>query len=195
MTEKPIIFSGPMVRSILDGGKTQTRRVINLKIGGGKLSAKAIGFTQSDQMPLCWYGHIAGGGPTDGFIDEFLCPYGQPGDRLWVREAFCRDLDRTLCYRADEVPYHAELTRWKSPRYMPRKFCRLFLDVKAVRVERLQDISEADAKAEGVIPDEWPRRHWSDYFVPAWESLNEKRGYGWSVNPWVWVVEFEKVAA
>ena len=206
MKERPIIFSGPMVKAILDGHKTQTRRVVNLKIGGGKLNAKAIGFTQSNQEPLCWYGHVACGGPTDGFIDEFLCPFGKPGDRLWVRETWRSHYHETpyshgIVYRADATKAlgagsHSDAYKWKPSIHMPRKYCRLLLDVTAVRVERLQDIIEDAAIAEGVdavsLEDAPRQATWSHRqdFAQLWNSLNDKRGYGWDTNPWVWVLTF-----
>lgn len=191
MTEHPILFSGPMVRAILDGRKTQTRRVV-------KFGTRPDGNT-NNEPPLN------------------ACPYGQPGDRLWVRETFA-----TIKWPAREpTPYgHTDVTyratanpavkvdRWRPSIHMPRKFCRLILEVKAVRVERLQDISISDAIAEGVeemarlVKNQheyyWVNDHTIDCtyaggFGCLWDSLNAKRGYGWNENPWVWVIEFEVI--
>lgn len=115
MTERPIIFSGEMVREILDGRKTQTRRIINLKFDGVRLNPDAIAFTQSRQNLRLWYIHAKHGSPTDDLFAEILCPYGQPGDRLWVRETLriierhsralpLEELNHLLMYRATHVP-------------------------------------------------------------------------------------------
>ena len=192
MTEKPIIFSGPMVRAILDGGKTQTRRVIKPQPPAGQYVA---GCSWNKSKFAFWKGSP---GKSCGCTCRpvHMAP-GYRGERLWVREAFTLidDMhgDNTVYYMADSD----ELGPWKSPIHMPRKYCRLFLDVKAVRVERLQDISEADAKAEGCngFDEDGIKFNAQTGFRALWNTINDKRGYGWSVNPWVWVVEFEKVAA
>jgi hypothetical protein len=152
-SEKPIIFSGPMVRAILDGKKTQTRRVVKpqpgaLVINAGKVSAHAKPAwrweTQHEQVEA-----------------PFACPYGKPGDTMWVRETcdFCAGdefvpvADRRIVYRADdEQAKPTTFGRWCSPIHMPRWASRLSLRITDVRVERLQEISEEDAKAEGVEP-------------------------------------------
>jgi hypothetical protein len=177
-TERPILFSAPMVRAILSGTKTQTRRVVK-------------------GMALLWL-------RPDGFTPEFtalpengLCPYGQPGDRLWVREAW-RAWPDGVAYRADisdadlADAVHAP---WRPSIHMHRAASRITLEITAVRVERLQDISEADAKAEGVtrpVPmlDDDPSTY-VDAFGDLWASIN---GPGsWDSNPWVWVIEFRRV--
>lgn len=186
-TERPILFSGPMVRAILEGRKTQTRRVV------------------TKPVVLDW---------LDQFLPEFvaapenhLCPYGFAGDRLWVRETFAGD---NLCgwvYRADHPNADIKagelddgeqsLRRWVPSIHMPREASRLKLEVTGVRIERLQDISEADAKAEGVCcapghPHGAADQH-RGAFRALIESLNGKRGFGWATNPWMWVVEFRVV--
>lgn len=211
MKERPILFNGAMVLAILKRWKTNTRRVVNLRIGGGNLVAKAIGFTQSDQRPEIWYGHIKGGSATDGFLGEFTCPYGKAGDQLWVRETWAvhwmyndirprdvlnTDQFPTIAYRASYKDSGSKWGKWRPSIHMPRWACRIELVVKSVRVERLNSISEEDARAEGVY-------HGSQLgpldicarplFKSLWDSINEKRGYGWEKNPWVWVIEFEKI--
>lgn len=158
--ERPIMFSAPMVRAILAGRKTQTRRVVR-------------------------------------FLPPRPCPYGVPGDRLWVRETWCADgLDDGSAplyhFRADGD--HDPEATWRPSIFMPRTACRIVLDVTGVRIERVQDISEADAKAEGpeLLPDpmqDTPRR-WRDSYRTLWDSINGKRA-PWDSNPWVWVVEFK----
>lgn len=190
MTEHPIIFSGPMVRAILEGRKTQTRRPIKKPI------------------ILDWLGQ---------FLTEFvaspanhLSPYGYAGDRLWVRETHAGD---NLCgwvYRADHPTADIKagelddgeqsLRRWTPAIHMKREACRLRLDVTAVRIERLLDITKDDAIAEGMeIPQlEAGAIHYVDgargAYGVLWDKLNAKRGYGWVTNPWVWVIGF-KVAS
>jgi hypothetical protein len=162
MTEHPILFTGEMVRAILAGRKTQTRRVVRLDgYDGGDLYEN-----------------------RDGDIDDVrcYCPYGRAGDRLWVREGFYQSpITPEVRFKAD-----CEMRGWRPMPsiYMPRSICRLFLTVKAVRIEQVQDISEADAVAEGCVD-------LSD-FRRLWEKINAKRGFGWRVNPWVWVVDFER---
>ena len=180
MNERPILFSAPMVRAILAGTKTQTRRVVK---------PQAIGQ---------W-------GPV------VPCPYGQPGDRLWVRESLAYDSERGHYYAATEpgtlgnpsgrtyVDYDNETPAIGLPArsipciHMPRWASRITLEFTAVRVERLQDISEADAVAEGVrnslhLPG---GRFARENFEHLWWTIN---GDGsWDANPWVWVVEFRRL--
>ncbi|BDD93501.1 hypothetical protein PanNE5_29410 [Pandoraea sp. NE5] len=194
--ERPILFSAPMVRAILDGSKTQTRRVM------------------TDRHR--WHFESIG--------DLALCPFGMPSDRLWVRETWgvadewlhecVTEPPRTIAYRANLAahnfdPAYAvntsdwgwERMRWRPSIHMPRWASRITLEVTGVRVERLQDISDKDCIAEGIglngaaegvllsgdLPESLPRAMYRD----LWESI-----YGtgsWSENPWVWVGGFERV--
>jgi hypothetical protein len=176
--ERPILFSAPMVRALLDGRKTQTRRIV--KGTAAEWLADPIGFLPE---------FVADPG-------NHLCPYGVPGDLLWVREAFaylsdCRHNDpgtRALAegcfYRADDGATQSDISRWRPSIHMPRFLSRLTLRITDVRVERLQDISEADAVAEGLyksFPDdadrEWFKHHREDEgHVPAaaeWADLEQ----------------------
>jgi hypothetical protein len=218
MKERPIIFSAPMVRAILAGTKTQTRRVVRpqppeiLPAYAPKVywPARDRHMTHGDpdgaaylqfERPGDYDGaHVMRGG------FGFRCPYGQPGDRLWVREAWKVDLNHKF-YRADEQR-PGELTsamRWVHSIHMPRWASRITLEVTAIRVERLQDISEADAQAEGVTPKWEPGcsgrlmdalggfsfRPAASAYAELWEQIH---GPGsWDANPWVWVVEFRRV--
>lgn len=181
MKERPILFSGPMVLAILEGRKTQTRRVVKLD-----------GFCGDPVYET-----------RDGdLVDPLsLCPYGQSGDRLWVREThgFVGGDRRFLQYAADFGGVHEEagVPRWLPSIHMPRRASRLTLEIKSVRVERLQDISEADAKAEGVCcapghPHGSKDQH-KGAFQKLWDSLNADRGFGWTKNPYVWVMEFRPI--
>ena len=198
MAEKPILFSGEMVRAILDGRKTQTRRVIKQMadaVPGYDVAEEKLWVDQAH-----WY--------------EVTSPYGRPGDRLWVRETW--QAQSTTGEWWHEVPKRErELHNWSiidratnedfnPPKwipsiFMPRWASRILLEVTAVRVERLQDISEDDAVAEGVAATPFTPHGWDkedvhrDGFRVLWDSINRKRGYGWDVNPFVWVVEFKQV--
>ena len=229
MKGRPILFSGPMVRAISEGRKTHTRRII-----------KPQPDTIRSGKPF-----TVGGLPTSPII----CPYGRPGDRLWVRENFWQAGDyhatypdddqgawfgsRRVFYSADGTPPNepnnhypnglrngkysaAEPNRiWRSRPsiHMPRWASRITLEITDVRVEQLQDISEEDAKSEGIncyqfYPDDgWPLcngyTHVPDdgecglhdtavsAFGKLWESINSENS--WSLNPWVWVVEFKRI--
>ncbi|MGJ5858285.1 hypothetical protein [Serratia sp. G204Y] len=218
MKERPVIFNGEMVRAILDGRKTQTRRTLNWKRQPYTEMAE-----RDDGSLWPW----AEDGERGGDI-WFSCPFGEVGDRLWVRETFAghyldddqiqdikdgRDKAEDLCeYRADYSDDADCVDGWTPSIHMPRWASRITLEITAVRVERLNDISEEDARAEGVraiennfgngpaycdylLPNlndtaEWYNRA-SDSFKSLWKSI-----YGvenWRANPWVWVIEFRRV--
>jgi len=234
MKERPILFSKPMVNAILEGRKTQTRRIIKAdwdwastcrECGGTGKTYLSAGEFSSQNCRTC--------------EREPACPYGKVGDRLWVRETWKPDENGNTCcitYAADEQKIDIENTseaadRWLSVRkpneqyprmepakwrpsiHMPRWASRIDLEITNVRVERLNDISEQDAAAEGIVIDifnqgEPPKHGHFDClrkYVPAfgefdparykffrlWESIN---GTGsWNQNPWVWVIEFKRV--
>lgn len=202
MKERPIIFSAPMVRAILEGRKTMTRRVV--KPQPKWVADPSIPFKTSGADP-------------SGII---LCPYGQPGAHLYVKETFrlwdselcgcgsdrcyCPP-DRTPIYRADEPHKTAaeELGPWKPSIFMPRKYSRITLEITGVRVERLQAITGKDVFAEGVDNGASNPAMGVRYenmqrmaFEDLWQSLNAKRpGCSWDDNPFVWVVEFKRVEA
>ena len=219
MKERPILFSAPMVRALLDGSKTQTRRIVKPQWA----DVDAV-----SQMPcLDRYLKCVVSGDSGIWEDEHglnerrKCPYGVPGDRIWVRETWKLarygyygpppaspedSASAMVQYRADDakqlVPAGdvkmAKMTgAWRPSIFMPRWASRLTLEVTAVRVERLQEISEEDAKAEGVRADSWDypvsTRPATSAYRTLWDSLNAKRGYGWAVNPWVWKISFRRV--
>ncbi len=199
MSERPILFSGPMVRAILEGRKTQTRRVVADRLLWRVMPPEHESF----QLDL-----------------RILCPYGATGDRLWVKESIrhlgtyvngALELDESV-YVADGEQTAADAWPWKL-KTLPAMFCpkglsRLTLEVKAVRVERLQEISENDCEAEGIERLTGNGPNFASYLVPGlghfnfptmvgayrelWDGINAKRGHSWETNPWVWVVEFER---
>ncbi|MDR5800669.1 hypothetical protein [Caballeronia sp. LZ001] len=235
MKERPLAFSAPMVRAILDGRKTQTRRVVKLPhanslgqwepttIGGRNGGCTKDGQAIPEQGAI-WHTRTA---------DTLVCPYGQPGDRLWVRETWqgplfdsenweayleCPDdfKDPKYCHYAADggsppafINVDDELVcRWQSSTCMPRWASRIMLKVTGVRVERLNDISEADAANKGLycLPasGRYVVQKGEQYFGGAdrdarvvfadlWDRIN---GDGaWDANPWVWVVEFKRIEA
>lgn len=205
MRERPILFSGPMVRAILAGTKTQTRRALKVQPPASTVTIDL--WHHPDPRPHFWA--CDGGSLLDW---AYPCPYGQPGDRLWVRETWNRfepwsGFHYAADYEAfgigpdddpDHIPDHE--VRWRPSIHMPRAACRIVLEITRVRVERLQDISADDAWAEGVQDWMGVETPWKGVLAPTevhafaslWESVN---GAGsWAANPWVWVVEFRRVA-
>ena len=227
MRERPIIFSAPMVRAILDGRKTQTRRVVKrLKMHADhgepqwETARNDASYAPIPCLKVTYDGCGIAGMET---THRHWCPYGVPGDRLWVRETWCKTRNRFL-YRAscaDDKPsantddWDAPTDdRWRPSILMPRKASRLTLEITGVRVERVQAISEEDAIAEGVqthaqhygVPEEklYGTTPWYRYDGRACSAMSAKESYmtlwesingkgSWAENPWVWVVEFKRV--
>jgi hypothetical protein len=225
--ERPIIFSGPMVQAILEGKKTQTRRRV--------VGQRDMEFDPADpHFGPYWLPYAT---EAEGEDAKVRCPYGKPGDRLWVRETFCIESSKEVAYeppyndgrpirhhddpgwgpwweqphyRATDPPPELEIgsdepgCRWRPSIHMPRWASRITLEITGVRVERLQEISETDARAEGVTEDAadnvlamaeaMNQREPDPYafaFKTIWESIH---GFdSWDANPWVWVVEFRRV--
>jgi hypothetical protein len=263
LRERPILFSGAMVRAILDGRKTQTRRVAKWvpREAGLNLDAASLAV-----------GHYFTGQPSSGFVlrsrgaggcwndrtHPLHCPYGVPGDRLWVRETFALECDLEYVgesefedwrdgrpfqthtsddpdydgvkewhtiprYRAtepdtllvidDEAEFDYDAMRWTPSIFMPRWASRITLEITDVRVQRLQDISDADAFSEGIqqAVNEGQRDDGTAQgaFQSLWDSINAKReggrkmhdkehwearkDYSWAANPWVWVLTFRRL--
>lgn len=206
--EHPILFSGPMMRAVLEGRKTQTRRVVK---------GTALGWLAPNMFDPSFVASP----------ENNLCPYGQPGDLLWVRETWGAwpslsggiELE-SLRFRADgEYQNEYNAWQWRPSIHMPRSVCRLTLRITEERVQRVQEITEEEAKAEGVEKGAEPL-HLSEQgaiaegengirvaqlianppvvvsyrigFRKTWDSINAKRGYSWDSNPWVWAISFEK---
>lgn len=214
--EKPILFSAPMVMAILDGHKTQTRRVVKdipMDLHYGKpimdyglsgiagLDNNVLRYTIQDSIDSC---------------NEFktYCPYGKIGDRLWVRETFaesdrpdgtpvivyktgenipvCRVKDKDSLIKEWESTENVYVEKWKPSIHMPRWASRINLEITNIRVERLKDISKDDVVAEGCF-DDYPANTQSaiNCYRDLWQSLNGIDS--WDLNPWVWIIEFRRV--
>jgi len=186
--ERPILFSGAMVRALLDGSKTQTRRALR-----NQVAAPAV-------MQMAGPGHAEIVNEHGVRIPSWACPYGQPGDRLWVRETWAPHPDFTASshyavYRADPECEH-DVERWRPSIHMPRWASRILLEITSVRVERLHDIGSKEIEAEGVVTSVVDiMQHGCRARVLDWQRLWEGiNGAGsWDANPWVWVVEFKRV--
>lgn len=214
--ERPILFSGPMVRAILDGRKTQTRRI---------MKPQHVDLMERDDDGRFMFMHA----PTCGSYCDYACasegevldghvgwtPWGSHPERhgrLWVRETFLtREAGRHVVYKADMDPikaagFGAMYGGWKPSIFMPRAASRITLEITRVRVERLQDISEADALAEGFVKlpasgrvvlskgGQYFGNAWSnarEAFAELWEAINGKGS--WQRNPWVWAIDFVRV--
>lgn len=220
MKESPIIFNGEMVRAILEGRKTQTRRVIVPR----QKAAQGFHICRDNKNQIV---DIQAYDEHESHIGTVHPPYGYAGDLLWVKENYGvawhqgAFIDPTVNYQAtlerfpivkDETillwqafyakkrkkPWNPE--KWYPSIFMPKFLTRIWLKLKNMRIERLQDISEEDAKAEGVtlaadIPElgDDGKDTYRDAFFRLWNHLNSARGYGLAKNPWLWVEEFERV--
>ena len=209
----PILFSAPMVLALLEGRKTQTRRVITRRnslssIGWDRLDFTKPAYIDDSYNPPCAMVKIAG---PEGTSHRVFSRY-EVGDRLWVRETWglphnnqaSEMLDhRDLVYRADgDVEFREYGLRWRPSIHMPRWASRITLEVTDVRVQRVQEISDEDVVAEGVDIGKQPYPIDAPYlrdfdidfevaFRELWDSINAKRGYGWDTNPLVWALTFK----
>lgn len=188
MKYRPILFSGPMVRAILEGRKTQTRRILPEKEADWSRTLSSLGSNVVSR-------------PQNGMSNR----YGYPGDRLWVRETFAPHPDGGHVYRATDPDWRTtEGWAWKPSIHMPRAAARIILEITDVRIEPLQDISREDAIAEGVARNWSGPYEWWDYldeknqlsspqesFSTLWKSVNGPES--WELNPLVWVITFKRV--
>jgi hypothetical protein len=235
MRERGIIFNAEMVRAVLEGRKTQTRRIMKVQPVPSKTRESDFWFSCNKTRSMVHVSDFIPGNcanlPDAHEYFSMCCPFGAVGDRLWVRETFrvhSRATDvATLVYRASERQSWTQQTHrvpvvncnkpvspenWTPSIHMPRWASRITLEITGVRVERLQDISESDAVAEGIEPlphdPDLPKMYHeyfpvgiknglrctmsaSNSFRGLWESLSGKGR--WQANPWVWVIEFKRV--
>jgi hypothetical protein len=172
---RPILFATPMVHAILDGRKTQSRRIIQPQPHEADLDVPIL-----DGKPI-------------------RCRYGLAGDRLWVRErwGYLRQFKNRRAAERGPIVYATDTGAsglrgaWRPSRYMPRKVSRIALDIISIRIERLTQISQSDARAEGFDPitDGPDPIAW---FRDLWDSITPAEGFRWNDNPWVWVIRFVK---
>jgi hypothetical protein len=201
--ERPLLLRGDLVQDIYAGRKTQTRRPVK----------RALFHRMTDEA------NVFG----EGFISTNDCPYGIPGDRLWVRETWCKAYDDVF-YRADGdpkftdgTPYSGLIGKWLPSIHMPRWASRLTLEIVSVKIQRLLDISEADARAEGkdpihkgvvatiettnlatketqrIVHENKEGRTARQRFLDSWDKIYAAKGFGRNENPWVWVIEFKRI--
>ena len=198
MKTRPILFSAPMVRALLEGRKTQTRRIV-----------------KPQPQHIAWFAHqegwIARMRDEEPQNEMVKCPYGQPGDRLWVRETWSQGA--CTFYRATDTL----ITKWRPSIFMPRWASRITLEIVSVRVERLNEISSTDCFDEGIFSvrnADFDCKHFPKFktdfdhavefglkpplgpspqgvYKALWESINGPKS--WALNPWVWAVEFKRV--
>lgn len=206
--ERPILFSGEMVRAILEGRKTQTRRLVTPGAGQEWLTPAAIDKVRRFAPSAhAWWTMAV----EDGHIGSVRCPYGQPGDRLWVKESYRLRADQDEKKPSDDwwksgaSWYEADgkgepsgcggaMGKLRPGIFMPRWASRITLVVTDVRVERLQAISTVEAMAEGAAarPVADGTRSYTHGFRALWDSINGKRA-PWESNPWVWVLSFQRL--
>jgi hypothetical protein len=220
MTERPILFKGEMVRAILDGRKTQTRRVapireLNILQHPGDMITWSVSFLKAVKGVLSSH---SGGKFSDlqarSIIASQFNPYGKPGDFLWVRETWGAvwPADEPVPLRQCEIEYRADLPtgctdrpgewpadegngpevpKWRPSIHMPRWASRITLCITDIRVERLQEISRGDAMQEGCpFPNMAAGPNPRDWFRDLWNTVHSPGA--WEANPWVWVVAFER---
>ena len=206
--EKPVLFSGQMVRAILEGRKTVTRRAVKPAFPASVIQVLPFAGDHSACMP------VMPGTPDQPWDEQTrICPYGKPDDRLWVRESTEADYDThdavTLArYCADKAPVlvtdcadpelNGSVAHWNYPRdvrpsiHMKREQARILLEITDVRVERLQEISTEQIIAEGLSAT--LRKHDAEVDLrKQWRELWESTGGDWDSDPWVWIVEFKRV--
>lgn len=215
MKTRPILFSGPMVRALLAGTKTQTRRAMR-KQPADVLGLRIDETSRDLKTGAAWFtaridgkAHAAFPDGADAVTADAGCPFGGRGCRLWVKESikcvsFCGPAlpsnEALSLFCADDAPTKADAWPWKRPflpsMFMPIGLSRITLEVTDVRAQRLQDISEEDALAEGVAPKTWGADAAAGQgaraaYAELWDEIN---GAGaWGKNPWVWVISFKRV--
>lgn len=195
MNSRPIIFNTDMVQAILRGQKILTRRPVMPQPVIHPDAPKPFGEWTHKGKKIQWG---PGAFPTLHFARH--CPFGQPGDRLWVRETFFKywpipgSTKPAALYRADGITLcdrdsEGMTQRWTPSIHMPRELSRITLEITDVAVENVRDIVDDEAILEGFPPDDSPRKH----FRKTWDAIYAKRGLGWKANPLVWVITFKRI--
>jgi len=220
MKERPILMATASVQAILNGPKTQTRRIIKIpkqgRIKSGYVCENGLFYNNKGYVRICF--------DTSGLADfeSLYCPYGQVGDRLWVKETWATE-NQYNSLKPSQIPHSARIWyladdsrpawvgRTRSALFMCRWMSRILREITEIRAERVQDISEEDAIAEGIErhTDSGNNIFWfevaSDYhgdtqgvtaieaFGKLWDSINAKRGHGWDKNDWVWPISFKEI--
>lgn len=226
MKERPMIFNTEMVRAILDGRKTQTRRIMKKQPEPSKAREGDFYFPCDKMQSMVHVSDFIPGNSMIPDAHEFFskcCPFGEVGDRIWVRETWARyNIDQDshdMAYRATTPEDWAEEGRWRPSIHMPRWASRITLEITGVRVERLNDITHEDAGREGLHTEVWDQtvvarnyaaedeffQFWSES-MPHYVEMNElfrasfhslwQSIYGeesWQANPWVWVIDFRRI--
>lgn len=197
---KPILFSTEMVRAILDGSKTMTRRVVSknnsfCEMPFNALNLKLAFATESFSNQAILKAPVI----DDNNCIHRIWPKWKVGDRLWVRETWCQDLDHNIFYKADNCPPWKD-TKWKPSIFMRREHSRITLEITNIRVERLQEMSYDDWVAD-FCPSEIDKekafeksigfKNQTECASKFWDSINGKK-HPWSSNPWVWVISFRR---
>lgn len=202
--ERPILMTDGSPSAILEDRKTQTRRLWGLKqVNISPDDWELLGINSSGLWEFR--------NKRNALIVSYKCPYGKVGERLWVKEAWAtqKSVDRfspsyignagtvPLWYKAD-ADNHSLLERgkWRSSMFIPRWASRILLEITGVRVERVQEITEGDARAEGVTrPPNYSlsEKYIVQWFKVLWDSINDKRSYGWNMNPWVGAITFRRI--
>ncbi|WP_312423606.1 hypothetical protein [Kosakonia cowanii] len=223
MKERPMIFNAEMVRAILDGRKTQTRRIMKVQPENVDLGLRRITDSSVAKEVGMYFWCLADACGVKHRSNLFSCPFGEVGDRIWVREAWARyNIDQDshdIAYRATTPEDWPEEGRWRPSIHMPRWASRIMLEITGVRVERLNNTSHEDAEREGIHTEVWDQmvvaknyaaedgffQFWSES-MPHYVEMNElyrssfqslwQSIYGaenWQANPWVWVIEFKRI--
>lgn len=208
MKESPIIFSGEMVRAILDGRKTQMRRPVKWPVRSKSdgVKRRIFGFEDIEEIKTILKD------PQKSLL-RIVCPFGQVGDRLWVRESWCpqgdeqgRVIEGKAWYKADgeyivvldddgsmkQNKNGTEASPWKPSIQMPRWASRITLEITDIRIQRVQELSYNDCLSEGVDHKD-DKKPCQMCFQTLWDSLYAKKGFGWPVNPWVWAITFRTI--
>lgn len=194
LKDKPILFNTEMVKAILNGNKTQTRRIIKPHPIQPEKGSYFDSFAGGPQWNWWSKDHRQ-------YLGQIIkCPY-EIGQKLWIRETWFDEFKALYPQRKTKRIFHYKASvldksvfKWKPSIFMPKEACRLWLEITNIRAEKLQNITPEDIIHEGcTIPRVTAKTCFRGDWIKLWNSINEKRGYSWESNPWVWVIEFKKI--